>query len=1246
MADDLGFQPSGTSPNDDLGFKPAEQPKLPDTAPIQNMVIRNMANQQPSEGAEPQTDAQRLDAGLGFSVTGALKGGTDKLPADVRGHLIDAYKAGTATDAADYMQSALPAAAYHTTAIGAFGRGAEQSVLPSLTGFAAFAPGAAAGAELAAIPAAMSGPFAPLVEGGAALVGGILSSMGASFATGAAQKAFLEAHPQIASALGLDNQKLITDVQEHPVASFAGELAPNLALMRPGNLRLPQVALGGALGAGQEAGRELVSDEKLSPEKIALSTIMTAITNKETSLGSAISSKMMAGYNALRPSVADAIGKPVDSVTHADIDQAIAKGFEGSAPKASDFHDVAAVMDNQKTQPQDLRDVSQTMNFKTGQPSTINAYHGTPRDFETFEGEHHFFTNDIDIAKSYAHEPFMGEEGQAQPNIRNAKIQMDNPKVIDAQGKTWAQIGDKGTSSNYEAHLAQEEGHDGLIIKNVRDAVSDNENVKPSDVYVSFDAKKIGNVSKATLDTLHDIYKETGVPPDQVFQDAKDHPEVAADIAAGRVPGAYESLKEPVAEGKVEPKSVGDVSDELFRNANARTADKVELIQRLKSIQDVPEETFEKLQRYEQTPDKVALLPEEKELYDRVFAPIKEESNNLAKYIVEHGGEDIVLENEGYTPRQVKGGGGALDRLENPEVSDIKTKGKSLSTFASSAQNREFFGIDTPDGRKIVSVDKDGNIFDVGPKADEPVGKLIDENATAGSKVELLNHQGADLSLSHATIDEIEGASGGKIQYHKNLLGTRMTNLMELRNAARNIEMIEGWKKDPAMSDAVVWPKEEVKIPRGFVQISASSLPKEFHGAFFEPHIAEALEDFLPQIKDDTALNKIEKVGMFTRAAMFFNPIKHMANVTFQYLMSKGLAGTAFHIPSTMENLHDAFNEVVNQGPQYQEMLRSGASLPYSKQIAAQFPDELQRAMGAAVDANPEMMSSISKLFGYANPINWVKAVYGVSSKVLWSYGDMLTMARINDLKDKGLSNEEAIREAERVMPDYRVPTRVAGSRVAAQALQSPMSAEFGRYQYNRLRSFGEVIGDIFGKGNDIATRAHGVDQAMFVAVMMSIGYPLLDKLAQTITSNNQASIERSGDAKLVQNMIDWGHGKKDVHQVLMSTFSPGFIEPPLEMATNTNFYTGQHIVPENDLRQLNLKHIGYDMGAFALGQISPANEAMKGLEGKSDLEHFVEGQLMINNPTPQQLRGQNIRNKLATKEQRAATRKLPDWAK
>lgn len=49
----------------------------------------------------------------------------------------------------------------------------------------------------------------------------------------------------------------------------------------------------------------------------------------------------------------------------------------------------------------------------------------------------------------------------------------------------------------------------------------------------------------AAAQTLRDVYRDTGVPPAQVAEDAKVVPEVAQAVEAGKVPEIYESLKEP-----------------------------------------------------------------------------------------------------------------------------------------------------------------------------------------------------------------------------------------------------------------------------------------------------------------------------------------------------------------------------------------------------------------------------------------------------------------------------------------------------------------------------------------------------------------------------------------------------------------------------------------------------------------------------------------------------------------------------
>lgn len=684
------------------------------------------------------------------------------------------------------------------------------------------------------------------------------------------------------------------------------------------------------------------------------------------------------------------------------------------------------------------------------------------------------------------------------------------------------------------------------------------------------------------------------------------------------------------------PPVVHNTADDLFQNANMKTKDEIEMSQKLKTIQNIPEQTFEKLQAYEESGKKLPLTPDEQKLYDTHFEPIARESKEHVEYLKSKGAEDYALQVDDYTPRVVKGAGTPLDTITGEKAAPKNTKGKSISTFASSTKNRNLFAIETPEGgRQIVHVDKEGKVFPAAIKEGEervPIGFVEDKKPAAGVDAEIL---GKKVQLQTAKIPEIESATKGAIQYHKNLLGTRVTNLMQLRRARRNVEMIDRWKADPEFREHVRWKGSDEETPKDFRYVNG--LPKEFEGAKFSPHMAEQLEDFLPRIKNADALSKIEKVGRFTRASIFFWPITHMANITYQYGMSKGLAGIAGKLPSTVKNLAAGFRAVATQNKEYQRYLAEGASLPYASEVAKKFPDELRRAMGVQLQQNPVEMSRIAKLFGYVNPAEMIKKIYATSNKALWSYGDALAIARIKDLEKTGLSTKEAIKEAERVMPSYRVPSRVAGQRWLSQGIQNPLTAEFGRYQYNVLNSFAEV----WNKIKDPATRAKGLDQAAFVAFMAAVGYPLLDKVAQQVTSNPNAEFKKSGAGKVLQNALDVPEGKKNVRQAIMSSASPGMLTAPAEALLNTNLYTGGKIYNDQDLQQGKLGRVGSDLAGFAAGQVGPLQSAQAMANGKSDAARFLEGLMMIQNPTPAQVQAREKAKKyLAHQQQHDANKR------
>lgn len=112
-----------------------------------------------------------------------------------------------------------------------------------------------------------------------------------------------------------------------------------------------------------------------------------------------------------------------------------------------------------------------------------------------------------DVAATYA---------TGRGNVAPAYVDLKNPIVIDAKGKSWNELGEGGNNTTDQfARYAQSQGHDGIIFKNLVDQgpagryVSDMSS-EPSDVYTVFNQ---ANVRSAISDEgLLNILKRNEVP--------------------------------------------------------------------------------------------------------------------------------------------------------------------------------------------------------------------------------------------------------------------------------------------------------------------------------------------------------------------------------------------------------------------------------------------------------------------------------------------------------------------------------------------------------------------------------------------------------------------------------------------------------------------------------------------------------------------------------------------------------------
>lgn len=187
---------------------------------------------------------------------------------------------------------------------GALVHGTERGALPAAGGFA----GMVGGAKLGTIAGALIPGLGEtgIGETAGAIVGGLAGGFGGSAAIQKVQDAILNLIPDhIREAIGQSKTQEQADELAHPYASMIGELAPNLAFMRPG-AAVKAAQTGGtvlaralaspvgsrAVGAGlmgtQEAATEAYQDGEIDPAKVAIAAGAGALMNRETRLGEAV----------------------------------------------------------------------------------------------------------------------------------------------------------------------------------------------------------------------------------------------------------------------------------------------------------------------------------------------------------------------------------------------------------------------------------------------------------------------------------------------------------------------------------------------------------------------------------------------------------------------------------------------------------------------------------------------------------------------------------------------------------------------------------------------------------------------------------------------------------------------------------------------------------------------------------------------------------------------------------------------
>lgn len=750
-----------------------------------------------------------------------------------------------------------------------------------------------------------------------------------------------------------------------------------------------------------------------------------------------------------------------------------------------------------------------------------------------------------------------------------------------------------------------------------------------------------GAAARARKGTPHDIPEFT---PEPVPKGAK--PRVAPKAAtapptaAAEAPGPWQdyapakAAKAPRARslaaeeppGKPLPSDiVGDERNPATRTANAlyrlnggNTADKIEMQQFRDALPPEVKGQSEDLYHALEAPlaKPGASIPEHLADAHAALKPYLKEQTDLVNDLRKRGDPtlDEYVEDQGYVHRIRADKPNILDPEGGAPRSPFQTR-KSLVKKADSQRQRKYIALETEGGERIFpkGQDEPGN-----PYKDLKPGQI---GRGAFDK---------PLKVVQPTTAEIEANT--KTRYQKDAFDNTLANVMQLRRVKRNVEVLDQTlddMKERGVAHRAEWhyPDGEgglklgtnkERAPQGFVSIP--DVP-QLKGWLFDKNDAQVqeLKDWLPRVHDEDWLNKFDKVNNFMLRSNFLSPFVHPKNVAEFWATGRGgdwLTPQGYgRLGKTWSN---AVSEVLTMGPKYKDLLREGSALMSGDARTAKFHEMLVNKGGEELAKDPKSFAAIQESFGkpFKNAADMYTKYQEWSHKMMWMASDVMMMQRVLELQDKGMPVRDAIRKAEEMIPNYRVPAQImdspTGGRILNHMFSNNRIFSIGRYHYNKLAAWGRMFKKI-AKGT-AEERKEAAGQFLVAAVLGGAVLPLVDQGLKTVTGNKNAKVKRGGLLAVPDAIGDVASGQKNMAQAIASIID---LSPAATLASEEikqKDYFGNDITSKFNSPAGNAAR-SVEVPAGEFGPASMGMNAMRGNYGPGRVAGNLFGVELPDNP-------------------------------
>lgn len=605
-----------------------------------------------------------------------------------------------------------------------------------------------------------------------------------------------------------------------------------------------------------------------------------------------------------------------------------------------------------------------------------------------------------------------------------------------------------------------------------------------------------------------------------------------------------------------------------------------------------------------ENPEAQPLKGKQDDWLDQQVLPIAEQNEELYTELSKGGGVPI----ENYVHRVVKGKGGMLDRIAQ-NAKSVGTKA-TLSKSAPQTKHRTYMalenqsaqgnlGKDTPQkGDRVVVSIKGGQVTAWRNGEPENLGGI---SHTEDGKV-FEDKDGNVWKLTQATTKEIEAHTG--TEYYHSAFASLIASNIQLNSAVRAMRFLEAYKASPEFKE-IAW-KDTGEPPKGWQPTKL----QQFNGYYFEPRTAEVLDEYADRMRQGQ-FGVLQTVQKFLRAAYLINPIVHPLNVAASWSLEKGLTGFApWKWKTIYQTGNKAVKAVLEQNQDLLDALDAGAALQSHRESLQDIHKLFFERLAEGLDKKEPWAVKVAQSLGIEHG-NLLNLLHKPSSIAAWTSSDIMYLqaAYQYQAEHSGVSLADAFKEVGRIIPEYRVPTRIADSRVASKAMTNPLISWFGAYHYGLLKGFAETAKSALGAAEPAPGRTKaeevgkGWDRLALLGLITMVLFPyVFDKEAKKVTGNEHARMRRPGPFGYVDSVEQVLEGKQDVSTAVQKVVTPSPITKGVaEVGFNREFYSGHQIYDPHADWRTQTEQIGH----YLLGNVGPGGQYKEHAETTEQKQKF-----------------------------------------